>query len=68
MTMARPRSCAIPLWTLGGASAIVGSFALALSAYADESLFAPDLSRRHVMAWGFALIAGSAPSSYSLSL
>ena len=52
---------AIPLWTIGGAGSIVGSLALALSAYADETMFEPDLSRRHVTTWGFVLIACSAP-------
>jgi hypothetical protein len=37
---------AIPLWTLGVAGATTGALALVLCAFADDSLFIPDLSRR----------------------
>ena len=52
---------AIPLWTLGIAAAITGALALFLCAFADESLFMPDLSRRKILIWGLVLVTGSAP-------
>jgi hypothetical protein len=30
-------------------------------AFADESLFMPDLSRRKILIWGLVLVTGSAP-------
>jgi hypothetical protein len=47
---------AIPLWTLG----ITGALALVLCAFADDSLFMPDLSRRKILIWGLVLVTGSA--------
>ena len=52
---------AIPLWTLGIASAITGALALVLCAFVDDSLFIPDLSRRKILIWGLVLVTGSAP-------
>jgi hypothetical protein len=52
---------AIPLWTLGIAAAITGALALVLCAFADDSLFMPDLSRRSIQTWGLVLVIGSAP-------
>jgi hypothetical protein len=52
---------AIPLWTLGIAAAITGALALVLCAFADDSLFMPDLSRRKILIWGLVLVTGSAP-------
>jgi len=52
---------AIPLRTLGIAAAITGALALFLCAFADESLFMPDLSRRKILIWGLVLVIGSAP-------
>src|SRR6267143_1063248 len=52
---------AIPLWTLGIAGAITGALALVLCAFADDSLFMPDLSRRKILIWGLVLVTGSAP-------
>jgi len=52
---------AIPLRTLGIAAAITGALALFLCAFADESLFMPDLSRRKILIWGLVLVTGSAP-------
>jgi hypothetical protein len=52
---------AIPLWILGIAAAINGALALILCAFADDSLFMPDLSRRKIPIWGLVLVTGSAP-------
>jgi hypothetical protein len=52
---------AIPLWTLGIAAAITGALLLVLCAFADDSLFMPDLSRRKILIWGLVLVTGSAP-------
>ncbi len=52
---------AIPLWTLGVAGATTGALALVLCAFADDSLFIPDLSRRKILIWGLVLVTGSAP-------
>jgi hypothetical protein len=52
---------AIPLWTVGIAAAITGALALVLCAFADGSLFMPDLSRRRIQTWGLVLVIGSAP-------
>jgi len=52
---------AIPLWTLGIAGAITGALALVLCAFADDSLFMPDRSRRKILIWGLVLVTGSAP-------
>ena len=51
----------IPLWTLGIAAAITGALALVLCAFADDSLFIPDLSRRKILIWGLVLVTGSTP-------
>ena len=48
---------AIPLWILG----VGGALALVLCAFADDSLFIPDLSRRKILIWGLVLVTGSAP-------
>jgi hypothetical protein len=50
-----------PLWTLGIAAAITGALALVLCAFAGDSLFMPDLSRRKILIWGLVLVTGSAP-------
>src|SRR5258708_6883131 len=52
---------AIPLWTLGIAGAITGVLALVLCAFADDSLFMPDLGRRKILIWGLVLVTGSPP-------
>ena len=52
---------AIPLWTLGIAAAVTGALALVVWAFADDSLFMPDLSRRKILIWGLVLVTGSAP-------
>src|SRR6266404_7265097 len=61
---------AIPLWILGVSGATTGALALVLCAFADDSLFIPDLSRRKILIWGWSslparprascLLAGSA--------
>jgi hypothetical protein len=50
-----------PAWTLGIAAAITGALALVLCAFADDSLFMPDLGRRKILIWGLVLVTGSAP-------
>ena len=52
---------AIPLWTLGIAAAVTGALALVVWAFADDSLFMPDLGRRKILIWGLVLVTGSAP-------
>ena len=58
---------AIPLWTLGVAGVTTGALALVLCAFADDSLFIPDLSRRKILIWGLVLVTGSARASCSLA-
>src|SRR5258705_10493009 len=61
LVMTIMKLAAIPLWTLGIAAAITGALALFLCAFADESLFMPDLSRHKILIWGLVLVTGSAP-------